>query len=118
MIEICKLTKQEILDTATRVFGKEPRWFAFLAMPKAHKCLTYREHDMEFFGADYYATRKNYDLELRVFYREDMLPEDRDMERAFESAVRNAGSFTKDTGYNADEKMFYTLYTFNVEEEF
>ena len=100
---ICNLTEQDILNRAKDAFGKEPRWFAFLAMPKSHTVVTYREHDTDFFGADYYATRKNYDLEVRVFYREDMLPEDRVNELKFEDSVRNAGSFTKDTGYNADE---------------
>ena len=118
MIEISLITKEDILGAASTAFGVTPRWFAFLAMPKGHTCVTYREHNAEFFGADYNATRKRYDLEVRIFYREDMLDTDRVAEAVFEDLVRNAGSFTKDTGYNSDEKLFYTLYTFQIEEEY
>lgn len=117
-ITVSLLSEEDILSIAERAFGKKPQWFAFMAMPKTHTCVTYREHDTDFYGADHIALRKNYDLEVRIFYREDMLPADRQAELVFEDAVRNAGTFAKDTGYNADEKMFYTLYTFNIDEEF
>ena len=110
------LTKAELLDISTKVFGSAPKWHSLLALPAGHSFTTYFESDIEFTGADFCAQFKEYILGIYIYYRNEMLEKDHAKECEFENAVRAAGHFSKEHGYRAEENLFYTVYNFALKE--
>ena len=111
-----RLTKEELLSAAEKIFGTKPKWHSYIALPAGHSFTTYFESDIEFTGADFCAQFKEYILGIYIYYRNEMLDKDFLKEAEFENAVRSMGHFAKEHGYRAEENLFYTVYNFALKE--
>ena len=86
-----RLTEGEILEIASSVFNKKAEWINWIATPKAHRFLTYVESNIRFYGADFYAQKKKYILDVFIHYRSKVTDEDKQAERIFEHKVSEMG---------------------------
>ena len=111
-----RLTKEELLSAAEKIFGTKPKWHSYLALPAGHSFTTYFESDIEFTGADLCVQFKEYILGIYIYYRNEMLDKDFQKEHEFETAVSSMGHFAKEHGYRAEESLFCTVYNFALKE--
>lgn len=112
-----RMTKAEILATASKIFGSSIKWINWLGTPKDHRFVTQCESNISFTGADFFAKFKTYNLDVFVWYREKVTDADYETEQKFEDSVREMGNFTKECGYNNADNLFYSHYVFELKEE-
>ena len=91
-------------------------WHSDRAVPNAHSFATYDIPNKTFDGADEMAFMRHYTLNVTFFYRDTKTAKDFENEKAFENAVRPMGSFTSTSDYDSSNGLFYTQYTFEINE--
>ena len=62
------------------------------------------------------AFMRHYPLNVTFFYRDTKTAKDFENEKVFESAVRPMGNFTSVSDYDSSNGLFFTQYTFNMNE--
>lgn len=109
------MTREEILE-AVKALGFRLEWHSFRAVPSTHSFATWNIPSKDFGGADMMAFICRYPLNVTFFYRESKTPEDFKKESKFEKAVRAVGDFSCVMDYDSSEGLFYTQYTFNLND--
>ena len=105
-------TVKDILDKITEM-GIRRQWHSYVDVPSSHCFATWNIPSKKISGADFRAYMKEYTLEVVFFYREQKKTSDFEIEYSFENEMKPMGEFTCSTGYDSDNKLFYTQYNFD-----
>lgn len=92
------------------------RHHSWTTMPSAHRFGTYFVPETRFEGHDLRAEYFSYTAKIYIFYRKYMDDEDFTFEESFEQACRDAGHFTKKSGYDDERDLFWSEYVFAFQE--
>lgn len=111
------MTKEEIIE-AVKALNVRLTWHSYIDVPATRCFATWDIPQKSFDGADLVAWLVYFPLRITFFYREEKRDADFELEKSFESSVREAGRFTAESGYDSDRNLFYTQYEFNLTEEF
>lgn len=106
----------ETIFDGLRTLDIPVEWHSFIELPKSHAFATYNFPDVEFDGGDDYAMHKWIKAEVHLFFKKAKTPEDFALEEKFENAVRTAGKYTRESGYDSENGLFISKYTFNYGE--
>ncbi len=101
---------------SVKELGLGLEWHSYRAVPNAHSFATYDIPNKTFDGADEMAFMRHYPLNVTFFYRDTKTAKDFENEKIFESAVRPMGNFTSVSDYDSSNGLFFTQYTFNMNE--
>ncbi len=93
-------------------------WHSFVAVPKAHCFATYNTPQIRFDGGDQYAMFKHISAEIVIFYKDGKTEADFELENRFEDAVRFAGNFKKECGFDSANALFFSCYSFEFGENY
>lgn len=93
-------------------------WHSFVNVPKAHCFATYNTPQIRFDGGDCYAMFKHIHTEIFIFFKDGKTAEDFELESRFEDAVRFAGSFLKESGFDNANGLFFSKYSFDTGENY
>lgn len=102
----------EILDDMSIPY----RYHSWLNIPSAHCFATWFVPSEKFDGSDMLAMYEDYVVEIAFYYKDKKTDADFANERAFENECRGAGRYSKSNGYNSENALFTTLYTFTFKE--
>ena len=93
------------------------RHHSWTTMPSAHRFATWFVPQMRFEGHDLRAEYYHYTVQISVFYRSFMdETDDFAFEESFEQACRDAGSWSKKSGYDNERDLFWSEYIFEFTE--
>lgn len=109
------MTKENILQIV-KDLGLRLEWHSYRAVPSGHSFAVYNIPNKSFDGADEMAFQRHFPLNVTFFYREKKEDKDFLLEKSFENAVRAAGSYSCVSGYDEQGDLFYTQYTFELNE--
>ena len=109
------MSTEDILKVI-KSLGLGLEWHSYRAVPNAHAFATWNIPNKTFDGADEMTFMRQYPLNVTFFYRENKTAKDFETEKAFENAVRPMGSFTSASDYDSSNGLFYTQYTFEMDE--
>ena len=92
------------------------KYHSWTNTPSDHCFATWFIPSESFDGADNMAMYENYKVNIAFYYRDTKKDADFVQERTFEEACRGAGTFSKSNGYDANNDLFTTVYTFNFKQ--
>lgn len=107
---------KEILNIVAEL-GIKLEWHSYRAVPNLHRFAVWNIPNKSFYGADGMAFFVRCPLQITFFYRESKSDADFTLEAKFESAVREMGEYSCTSDYDSANNLFYTQYTFNIDEE-
>lgn len=111
------MMKSDIIDIVNGYVGvKNVAYHSFINIPAAHCFATWFVPSVSFDGADLMASEKNIVLEIHFFYKKYYSDADIQQEEDFEEAVKKCGRFQKSCGYDNNNELFFTTYTFSLHE--
>lgn len=93
-------------------------WHSFVKLPPEHAFITYDIPNAEFSGGDDYMCFRLVTMTVSFFYKDVKTNNDFEIEKEFEDSVRFMGKFTKNSGYDNGNSLFYSTYTFNFGENY
>lgn len=94
----------------------------YVTLPQEHRFSSWRKSHKKAEGSDGYALYWRVTYELRICYRDGKTKQDNLMEKLLENEFRELDDLECTYGYNSDDKLDITIYTFtgieNFKEEF
>lgn len=107
------ITKEEILQAVSEL--KMPKtWHSWLKLPEGHSFATWDIPEENFDGSDESAEYKRLTMRVTLFFRGNKEAADFETENRLEEQFRPAGRFSKVTGFDSDNNLFYTQYSFEL----
>lgn len=107
----------EVLNTL-KAFNLPITWHSFVKIPPEHAFVTYDTPSVNFEGGDNFACFKYVNMTVRFFFKDVKTNNDFEIEKQFEDNVRFMGKFTKSSGYDSGNGLFYSTYTFDFGETY
>lgn len=94
-------------------------WHSFKDVPNTHCFATYDIPERRFFGSDDVVFFCESKMFVTFFFRGDKTDSDFETEEKFERAVIESknGDFTSSSGYDSDNKLFFTTYNMEFTEQ-
>lgn len=94
-------------------------YHSFIQIPQsAHRFSTYNIERSNYYGADLIALMRDDTITVSFFFKDGKNTEDFKLENDFDKAIRGMGEFTKATGYDSTNNLFFSEYTFTTTQTF
>lgn len=106
-----------VLD-AVKALDLPTQWHSFVKISPDHAFVTYDTPVINFDGGDGYACFKYITMTVMLFFKDVKTNNDFETEKEFEDSVRFVGKFTKNSGYDNGNSLFYSTYTFDFGENY
>lgn len=90
----------------------------YVTLPKEHCFSSWRIAGKKAEGADGYALYWRVTYELRICYKDGKTKQDKIKEKLLENAFRELENLECKYGYNSEDKLDITIYSFTSIEEF
>lgn len=116
---MCRLSTTQLITVfLTRLTAHkiESAWHSFIQLPNAHCFATYDIPESDFGGADLMVTERLDTVKLFLFYKGGKTADDFTLETELEGDLRPAAEYTKISGFDSDNGLFYSCYQFRTRE--